>query len=421
MSRVPKRARARRGEIGLVRLRSGYWAIRWGRKLASQAGITTHESTQTRDRAEAERILLQRRLEVFRALGDDGSVRAAMRQVRPTSLSALISDFLRAYKAGELVGRKPAPGTVGLCLHHLLGVRGGLQGFADNMGRSMSSDLDSVLVTRWLEGESRRLAPDSIRMKLVVARRVVDFAAARGYVTEDTAKAVRTLRPPPSAKGRVRVDGVPSELEIRRVLQAMKPRYTGKVRPRAHAKKAYRPVPYHRIAELQLRLGIRRGEVLAIEESWLDEPAGRVRVLVSDDFDTKSHASREVDGVDPTTFALAHEVLALKRTHRATVSGYKEAWKRACARLERAGQAWAFRSKSHSLRAAYASLSRMAGVPLTVVRDRLGHASERVTERYYLGRTNEPIPGPFAGSLLMADGPVEATARVIPLRPTKMG
>jgi integrase len=162
--------------------------------------------------------------------------------------------------------------------------------------------------------------------------------------------------------------------------------------------------------------------VLAIEESWLDERAGRVRVLVSEDFDTKSHASREVDGVDPTTFALAHDVLALKRTHRVTVSGYKEAWKRACARLERAGHAWAFRSKSHSLRAAYASRSRMAGVPLTVVRDRLGHASERVTERYYLGRSNEPMPGPFAGSPLMVDAPAGGAAVVvIPLPAMRTG
>lgn len=419
MSRRARVVRARRGEIGLVRARSGCWVIRWGRKLASQAGIGTHESTQTRDRAEAEAILARRRVEVFRSLGDDRSVRGALLQIRPRPLGDLITEFLRAYRAGELEGRKPASGTVDLLLHHLLGKRGGLVAFASTIGRSMSNDVDAILVTRWLEAESRRLAPDSIRMKLCVARRLVGFAVARGYVTDDAARAVRALRAPPSAKGRARRDGVPSEVELRRVLEAMKPKYSGKVRPRLSAKKAYNPTPYHLVAELQLRLGLRRGEVIALDESWLDEDTAEVHVRSSEAFDTKSHASRTIDGVDPETFALARQVLAIKRTHGVTVSGYKEAWKRACLRLERDGHAWAFRNKSHALRGAYASMSRMAGVPLLVVRDRLGHSSERVTEKHYLGRTSETVAGPFAGRALMGEADAGLTAKVIPFPATR--
>lgn len=60
--------------------------------------------------------------------------------------------------------------------------------------------------------------------------------------------------------------------------------------------------------------------------------------------------------------------------------------------------------------------SRLAGVPLTVVRDRLGHSSERVTEKHYLGRTTEFVCGPFADEPLLTRGPADGAA-VISLPP----
>ena len=100
--------------------------------------------------------------------------------------------------------------------------------------------------------------------------------------------------------------------------------------------------------------------------------------------------------MDAPTLALAREVLTLKSLHRLSVSGYTEAWQRACRRLGKQGTPWSYRSKTHGLRAAYATQSRLAGVPLSVVRDRMGHASEATTERYYIGRTAEPVASPFA-------------------------
>jgi len=147
---------------------------------------------------------------------------------------------------------------------------------------------------------------------------------------------------------------------------------------------------------LQLRLGLRRAEVCAISEDWIDEAAGMVHVRVSDGFDTKSHESRAIDGVDTQTLALAREVLTLKASCRLSVSGYTEAWKRACRRLAERGTPWCYWSKTHGLRAAYATQSRLAGVPLSVVRDRMGHASGATTERHYIERTSEPVASPFA-------------------------
>ncbi len=401
------RARARRGEIGLVRRPSGYWAIRWGRTLARRAGLPLSESTGTRDRAEARQILDRRRIEVFRSLGEDQAADAVLRSVVPIPLERLISDFLRDYASGALPGRKPSAGTVGLAVFHFLGKRGGLTGFAKALERTLSTHFDVVLVTRWLEAERRRLSNDSLRMKLVAARHLARYAHARGFVRADALKAILDLRAPPSARGRAQVDGVPDISEVERVLQALRPRW----------KDERAAVPWHRIAELQLRLGLRRAEVVAIEEGWLEPHAHRIVVRVSDAFDTKSHASRIVDGVDGVTFALAREVLDIKRKHRVTVSGYKEAWKRACSRLAKAGTSWGYRNKSHALRSVYATMSRLAGVPLTVVRDRLGHSSERVTERHYLGRTQAIVPGPFAERGLL--GARDGAQNVVPLHRTQ--
>lgn len=399
-----KRAvRARRGEIGLVRLRSGFWAIRWGRALARRAGVPLTESTQTRDRAHAMEILDRRRIEVFRALGEDDRAASAVRNLAPLPLDKLASDFLRDYREGLLPGRKPCASTVDGCVSHLLGERGGLLGFAKKMHRATTVQLDVVLVTRWLESESRRLSNDSLRMKLIVARHLVRYAHGRGLVRAEVLQAVFGIRAPAAARGRARVDGVPSFEDVERVLAALRPRWTD---DRA-------AVPWDRIAELQLRLGLRRSEVIALDETWLEPALHRIVVRVSDDFDTKSHASRVVDGVDGATFALAREVLGIKRRHRVTISGYKEAWKRACKRLDDAGTPWRFRNKSHALRAVYATMSRLAGVPLTVVRDRLGHSSERVTERHYLGRIVDAMPGPFADKALLTG--VDASAKIIPL------
>lgn len=84
------------------------------------------------------------------------------------------------------------------------------------------------------------------------------------------------------------------------------------------------------------------------------------------------------------------------------MSAYREAFDRACERLAAAGTPWAFSRKTHALRAAYATASRIAGVPLSIVALRLGHASERTTERHYLGPTPQQQAAPFAALPRMA-------------------
>ncbi len=95
---------------------------------------------------------------------------------------------------------------------------------------------------------------------------------------------------------------------------------------------ASRAAPYHLLAELQLRLGLRRGEVLALESDWLDEAEGRVTVPCNARFAPKSRQARVVDGVDPETFHLARVAVEAKAALCVTEAGYKMALRRACAR-----------------------------------------------------------------------------------------
>jgi integrase len=384
-----------------VSLRSGAWGIRWGRGLARDLSLPLVESTETTDRAEAERILRVREVQVAEQRGDRSRLDVLRRTTPVVTLDELVGDFLRAFAAGDLPGPKPKPSTVDGYIAHLLGARGGLVPFAKRGERATSDRLDRVLVERWLEEERGRASADTLRLKLIAARRLITFAADRAFIPAERTTALRALRAPAPSRGRARIDGVPTDAEVTRLLGALSPAF------------------WHPVAELQLRLGLRRSEVLAIVPEWLDEGSGAVHVLVRDDWETKDHASRTVDGVDAETFALAREVLALKQGHGLSVSGYAEAWKRACRKLAKAGTPWRYRSKTHALRAAYATASRLAGVPLSVVRDRMGHESERTTERHYLGRTLEVVQGPFAGRPRFGSTPGDASgpgAKVIPIR-----
>jgi integrase len=380
-------SRAPRNQPGLVRNRDGYWAIRWGRKLHREMALPERESTQSQDHEVATRVFRTRYAQVLRSMGEPDGARLALGASHPVALDVAITDFLVAYRRGDISGRVPTDSTVELVATHLLGKRGGLMAFALASGSKTTADLTPVFVTRWLESLKRRLASDTLRLKLCAARQLSAFLAERGVLADDSAAAIARLKRPPSARGRARVEGTPSLLEIQRLLSAMSPTYWGQV------------------AELQFRLGLRRSEVMALEADWIEADRNCVRVVADERFDTKSHESRDVDGADPRTIGLAFEVVELKRRHRLTVRGYEQAWKRACAKLVRQGTPWNYKSKSHALRAAYATQSRLAGISLPDVRDRLGHQSEKTTERAYIGSQSQVAPAPFADRPLMSQRP----------------
>ncbi len=374
---MSSRSRAKRGEVGLVLLRSGYWGIRWGRRAARERGVPPIESTGARSEREAKRVLRRRLTEVDRA-----TTGGASPIVVGERTDVAVAEFLRAYQAGELAGRRPSDATVDLAIRLLLGQDRGLLHFAELRGRRETASIDAVVVMRWLETRAVVNAPDTIRLALYAAKRFAGFAFERVWMSREVERSIHAIRPPPASRGRARDDGVPSDAEIAALLRALRPRREG-------------AAAYDGIAELQLRLGLRRGEVIAIQESWLDEERACVHVPCGPRFRPKDRQARTIDGVDPATFVLARDVIAKKERTPVSVVGYRQAFRRACARLAAAGTPWRYRAKTQALRAGHAMASRLAGVPLSVVALRLGHESERTTERHYLGRTGSSVPNPF--------------------------
>ena len=111
--------RNRRGEIALCVLASGCFAIAWGRTLARKAGLALRESTQTRDRNEALRIMERRKIEVYTMLGDAKSADRARSQVAPIPIRDLASESLSAWATG-ILGVIPRRETYKSCAAHLL-------------------------------------------------------------------------------------------------------------------------------------------------------------------------------------------------------------------------------------------------------------------------------------------------------------
>jgi integrase len=291
----------------------------------------------------------------------------------------LVSKFLAAYAAGELPGKAPSDATIELAIYLLLGARGFLA-FAKVRGLAFTE----VSAMRWLEERAKTDSGDTIRLCASHLRRLAAYAHAQGALTREATEAIRKIRTPPPARGRVHREGVPSDAEIMRLLDALRP-------------KRRDGAPYGLVAELQLRLGLRPSEAIAIEMDWLDEAASCVHVRVSARYRPKDGETRTIDGVDAETFELARRVLTLKERYRFTRSAYKQALKRAMDRLARAGSPWRYRARGQSLRAAHATVSRARGIPLSTVSRRLGHSSERTTERSYVGLQRNQVMGPFNG------------------------
>src|SRR5262249_22047763 len=155
---------------------------------------------------EAEKVLRVRLVEVAQRRGDQAGVDALRRTAPAVPLDVLVSDFLRALAAGDLPGAKPRPSTLDGYAPHLLRARRGLGAFRRRVDRATSDRLDRVLVERWLEAERGRAAPDTLRLKLIAARRLAAFAESRALIPPDRAAAIRALRPPASSRGRARVD-----------------------------------------------------------------------------------------------------------------------------------------------------------------------------------------------------------------------
>lgn len=380
--------RSRNGQPQLTQNRWGTWCIAWPRALARALAVPRLQSLGVDDRRAAERAFRAEVAAGYLAVGDARSATAVRSQVQAAPLDQAASDFLRDLAKG-LAPPTPSEGTLKTqYVPGLLG-RGGLLPFASRAGIVTTTQLSAPVVTRFLDGlRLAGRADDTLRLRLVVVRRFTRWSTHMGLISESVAAQVEAIRRPRGARGRAHVDGVPSLAEVAAFLGALSPSY-------------WAPV-----AETQLRLGMRRGEVVNLQRSWIDPRGGVVCIPFAR---TKDREARVIH-CDPLTLDLAREVVRLIETRGLTVSGYNGAWKRALARLAKRGIRWPYRAKTHALRQLYATESVAAGVPLAAVAERLGHSSVKVTERHYLARLGGRLTqGPFDNLPSLSSGTLSSS------------
>lgn len=331
--------RAPHGQPHLATNRVGTWCIAWPRRIARELDRPRLETLGTRDRSVAERTFRVRVSEAFAAIGDERAVAELRRNVQSMTLDVAIADFLRDLANG-IAPPKPSASTMETqYIPSLLG-RGGLLPFARAHGVSTTTQLTAAVVERFLDARrAAGAADDTIRLRLVAVRRFVRWAASGGLLAELSADAIAALKRPRGARGRARADGVPTLEEVRALLNTLSPRV------------------WRIVAETQLRLGLRRGEVLRLRDAWIRDDA----VVVPAE-PTKDKEARSIE-CDSVTLALARETACLLAKEHLTIDGYRMAWRRAIESLKRRGVIWAYRAKTHALRQAYATESIVRGLP----------------------------------------------------------
>jgi len=365
-----------------MQLPSGYWAICWPRKLAREAGIGTRESTGCLEREGAEAVLRRRHLEVLRSCGDDDGVKAA-RKAAPTAIAlrALASNYLLAHATGELEGRTPQPNTVEIENIALLGFSG-LVNYAEGIGHGTSLDLEPRLITRWLEARECSHKPNTFRMWLNALRKLARYAFDGGQISQRALDGILAIRARSVGKPLAKRDGVPSHADILRLVETISPGH------------------WQKVATLSWRCGLRQAEALALASDWIDVKRSSITVTSDSRFRTKSGNSRVIDGCSAETIALAGEVAGLIAAKKLDLGAYRAAVRTAVVKLRKADpENWPFEARSHAFRGHYINANLDAGVPVSIVAARVGHASIATTLGVYQGRSKEvyPEPASFGG------------------------
>lgn len=362
-------------------------------------------SLGTTDRRAAERALA----ELVTGRRDPGS--KASDAAREASLADLVEKYLdaphgwTARSEGSIEARVTA--WLDWCARH---------------GITHASQIKGDDAQRWVA--DRLAAPTkhaTINRDLGVIQRCLRWAAHpdRGLCAETPFARLTPLR----EDRRERAPLIPSPAEVQRVVQAIEARYgerptvrrgptkPSKVRTRVDR---YDPGPEARLAALyvacSLATGARISELIALEarqvhggETWIVPPG-------------KGHAERSL----PVGVEGARALVELAAIVRATKARngrplrISERWALdllgwAC------GAAGVARFRPHDLRRTFATECRRSGLPITIVRDLMGHKDTQTTERY-LGRYREDAEARVPVPAALRDLVSPRAANVVPLR-----
>lgn len=340
MPRPRPAARARRLQRGPHLYRRGeVWYARGGATLPKD-GV----SLGTTDRAEAERRLTAR-LVRDGARGD----REGAPGDRETALAALVASWLKAphgYTRRTLESHKERVSAVVVWLAA--------------RGVTLASEITEALLDQWITARAESVSRRTINRDLRSVRVCLRWAVARGLCRMPRAIERPGLREPSREVHRQ----LPDPTEVRRVLDLVTP-------------PAYRDA-----LTLLYATGLRHEELMRLAVGdvrdgrvWVQPEAGPAATAEP----SKGYRARAIP-VAPAVITVAKRFLAWRQPGKHGRHAGKNVLHAAlkvattAARVDRFGL--------HDLRRAFATEAVRAGVPLTVVRDWLGHRLTATTERY---------------------------------------
>lgn len=265
-----------------------------------------------------------------------------------------------------------------------------------HLGEAKLSSIDVEMVQRYKVARAKEgTSPSSINNELRVLKTIMRHARSTGHPTADP----NWKRLPETGERRAKAW---TEDEVQRIFEAA-----------ANVSRAFGD-----LVRFLALTGMRKGEAMAAEWSWVDLGAGLLRLPVTDEWAPKSRRWRDVPIPDALRGFLdaerAHPRVMFPAAHGGAYRRFPEGlWRRVTAAAGVTGG-------PHQLRHTYASHFLQRVPDLQLLADVLGHSSTRVTELYrhllpgHLGRARNAVQlGSLAGTLAKVRKPQQTGSECV--------
>lgn len=279
-------------------------------------------------------------------------------QVVSTKQDCLIGDAIDAY-VEYLVAERRSYRTIGK-YQFVFGV---LKRLADNLRRTMLSELDLVFADKFRADRAKTCSPKTVYTDLVIVRQLLKFAFSRRLISHDPLHGLRIRKPKPNPQPCFSPEQIESILAL--------------------APNAHRPT-----FQLLAETGLRFGEAQWLTWADVDFKQNVLRIRAKDGWRPKSGDERVVP-LSPRliTFLAGHPrrgrwVLTAAPTIQHPSSDRQISERRCLVALKRVLGQLGIEGKLHTFRHAFISRCLTSGIEESVVRSWVGHVDAQIMKLY---------------------------------------